>query len=148
MDSSRKESVRWRSVWCSWERSRGGGIADAPPGRDRQRRWKFGVGGRPSPNKSRIKVEAASGTEIEHYGNRKLSSKADGVLRGCNMEFVVTDVPSISVIVDAGNEIVFAKGSFVRIFETVAKIHLRRQWRTYKMEVSVDAVGAVGDRLG
>lgn len=76
------------------------------------------------PNESRGKLEAAMGVEIRKCGRRKAPFRGDGVRRGCDMEFCVTDavepLAAGLAIVGAGNEVVFDKEGCIRDVETGA----------------------------
>ena len=114
---------------------------------------KFGEDGRPAPGKDRVRLEAANGTEIRQYGNRRVPFRVEGVSRKCEMNFLLTDVvkplAAVSAIVDAGNEVVFSgQGSYIRNTSTGEVIHLQREKGTYVMEVGVDSVGIMGTESG
>lgn len=79
----------------------------------------LGEDGRASPNKRRVKSE-------------KVPFRADGLRRGCGMEFLVTDIVTpltgVSAIADAGNQVVFAKeGPCTRNIQTCEKTSPRRE---------------------
>lgn len=92
-----------------------------------------GVGvGRCAPRRSRIRFEAANGTENQQYDNRTVAFQAGGVGRNCEMELLTVDVAKlfapVPAIADAGNKAVFAKsGSYIRTLAIGETIDLRRQ---------------------
>lgn len=92
---------------------------------------RFGEDRRASPNKSRATLEAANGAETQQYGSPKVPFRARGSTAG-GMELLFRDVAkplaAVSAIVDAGNEVVFAKqGSFIRNIRTGERIFLKRE---------------------
>ena len=96
-------------------------------------------------SKAGMKFQAANGTEIGYYGNRKLPGVGETGI-SMTLEGAVADVTKVLVAVgavcDAGNRVVFeAEGGEIINKATGKKIPMRRQGGTYEFDMWVKGKG-------
>ena len=106
------------------------------------------------PTSRSLRLEAANGSPIKIYGERKVQFQVDG--RGsCEMAFVVTDVTkplaAVSAITKAGNKVVFKpgkEGSYIENTKSGERIELTCENGVYTMEVDILGLDADADFAG